>query len=212
MSSSIPLHELNDPQREATCHEGTPLLVLAGAGSGKTRVVTFRIVRLILERGIHPGRILAVTFTNKAAKEMAGRIEAMAGNKGRGLWIGTFHAMCARLLRRHAEHLGYPKDFTIYDTDEQKDMIKQVIRGMNWDLEKWNPSKTLHRISFAKNHLITPSQLASLRKKPDDPQLAELYARYGAALKEAGAMDFDDLLVLTNQLLEVVSGAEALNG
>lgn len=202
MPMKIPLDELNEPQREAACHEGSPLLVLAGAGSGKTRVVTFRIARLILERGVLPGRILAVTFTNKAAREMAGRIEAMTGEKGRGLWIGTFHAMCARILRRHAEHLGYPKDFTIYDSDEQKDMLKQVIRGMNWDLEKWQPSKTLHRISFAKNHLLTPSQLAAQPRKQDDPQLSEIYARYIQALKDAGAMDFDDLLVLTNRLLE----------
>ncbi len=202
MPPKIPLQDLNDPQREAVCHEGSPLLVLAGAGSGKTRVVTFRIARLILDKGVFPGRIMAVTFTNKAAKEMADRIVTMTGEKGHGLWIGTFHAMCARILRRHADHLGYPKDFTIYDSDEQKDMLKQVIRGMNWDLEKWQPSKTLHRISFAKNHLITPSQLASQNRKPDDPQLSEVYAKYIEALKEAGAMDFDDLLILTNRLFE----------
>ncbi len=202
MISRIPLEELNAPQKEAVCHEGSPLLVLAGAGSGKTRVVTFRIARLILEKGVFPGRILAVTFTNKAAREMAERIVTMTGEKGRGLWIGTFHAMCARILRRHADHLGYPRDFTIYDSDEQKDILKQVIRGMNWDLEKWNPSRTLHRISFAKNHLMTPDQVASQNRKVDDVQLSEVYAKYGEALKQVGAMDFDDLLVLTNRLLE----------
>ncbi|NUN95153.1 MAG: UvrD-helicase domain-containing protein, partial [Candidatus Omnitrophica bacterium] len=193
--NQVPLDDLNPPQREAVLHEGSPLLVLAGAGSGKTRVVTYRIARLILDRGVPAGRILAVTFTNKAAREMSERIAAMAGERSRGLWIGTFHAMCARLLRRHADRLGYPREFTIYDTDEQRSLIRKVVMKLNWDSEKWQPAKVQSRISHAKNHLITPEMMAARGRKAEDSHLAEIYERYLAALKDAGAMDFDDLLL-----------------
>jgi DNA helicase-2/ATP-dependent DNA helicase PcrA len=197
------LEDLNPPQREAVCHDCGPLLVLSGAGSGKTRVVTSRIARLILEKDLHPGRILAVTFTNKAAGEMTTRIEEMAGNKARGLWIGTFHSMCARLLRRHADRLGYPRDFTIYDVDEQRAVIKRIIHDLNWDPEKWQPAKVQYRISLAKNHLVSPAELAGLRKRPEDAQVAEIYEKYQHQLKSLGALDFDDLLGLTLEMFQL---------
>jgi DNA helicase-2/ATP-dependent DNA helicase PcrA len=199
--SRVPLSELNPPQREAASYEGGPLLVLAGAGSGKTRVVTYRIARLILDRGVSPGRILAVTFTNKAAREMMHRIERMTGPQARGLWIGTFHSMCARMLRRHADRLGYSRDFTIYDTDEQKALIKNLVKELRWDSEKFQPAKVKNRISHAKNHLISPRKMAEQSRQPDAYTMAELYERYQEALKQANAVDFDDLLNLTVELL-----------
>jgi DNA helicase-2/ATP-dependent DNA helicase PcrA len=200
--SKIPLDELSPSQREAVLHDNGPLLVLSGAGSGKTRVVTYRIARLILDSNIQPSRILAVTFTNKAAGEMSERIKAMVGDRAGGLWIGTFHAMCARLLWRHADRLGYPRDFTIYDVDEQRALLKKVIHDLNWDPEKWQPAKVQYRISLAKNHLVTPQEMAEKRRKPEDALLAELYEKYVEALKAAGAMDFDDLLALAVRLFE----------
>lgn len=188
------LDDLNPPQKEAVGHDDGPLLVLAGAGSGKTRVVTYRIARLILERGVSAGRILAVTFTNKAAREMTHRIEELAGDRARGLWIGTFHAMCARILRRHADRIGYARDFTIYATDEQRQVIKKIISDLNWDPNAWKPADVNSRISRAKNHLITPERLAEEKGRKGDAQLAEIYRIYQETLKAANAFDFDDLL------------------
>lgn len=195
------LDPLNPPQREAVLHEGSPLLVLSGAGSGKTRVVTHRIAYLILRRNIQPGRILAVTFTNKAAKEMTERIEKLTGPLGRGLWIGTFHSMCTRLLRRNADRLGYPKSFTIYDTDEQKALLKKIIKTLGWDSERWNPNKIRNKISHAKNHLVSVAQMAATAKREEQQRLAKIYELYQGDLKDAGAMDFDDLLNNTVELL-----------
>ncbi|MCA9410435.1 MAG: UvrD-helicase domain-containing protein [Candidatus Omnitrophica bacterium] len=194
--SELNLNELNPPQREAVCHDEGPLLVLAGAGSGKTRVVTYRISRLILEKGISASRILAVTFTNKAAREMTHRIEEIVGGRARGLWIGTFHAMCARILRRHADRLGYTRDFTIYATDEQRQLIKRIVADLNWDPNKWKPAEVNGRISRAKSHLITPERMMAEKRRHDDHLIAELYQHYQEALREANAVDFDDLLNL----------------
>lgn len=199
---TLVLESLNPPQLEAVQHDRGPLLVLAGAGSGKTRVVTYRIARLILERGIQPGRILAVTFTNRAAKEMTERIVELVGPSARGLWIGTFHAMCVKILRRHADLLGYPKSFTIYDTDEQRSVIKRIIQELDWDSEEWQPAKIQNRISYAKNHRITPEDLRKQRRRPDDASLAEVFEAYQRALVASGAMDFDDLLLNALKLME----------
>ena len=199
--TDLNLEELNPPQKEAVCYDKGPLLVLAGAGSGKTRVVTHRISRLIHEKGVQSGRILAVTFTNKAAREMHHRIEELVGDRAKGLWIGTFHAMCARILRRHADRLGYSRNFTIYATDEQRQLLKRIVSGLNWDPNTWKPADINSRISRAKSHLITPERMMAEKRRRDDVQLAELYQHYQVALKEANAMDFDDLLNLSVVLL-----------
>lgn len=199
---SLALDDLNPPQKEAVCYREGPLLVLAGAGSGKTRVVTYRIARLILDCGVHAGRILAVTFTNKAAREMVARIESLAGPRAKGLWIGTFHAMCARMLRRHSDRLGFPREFSIYDTDEQRDLIKKILIDINYDTDKWQPARVQQRISYCKNHMITPDTMLNESRREDDPALARIYTLYLEQLKALGAMDFDDLLILSNQLLE----------
>ena len=190
----LPLENLNDPQHEAVCYEGGPLLVLAGAGSGKTRVVTYRIARLIQEKGIHPGRILAVTFTNKAAREMTSRIESLVGDRAKGLWIGTFHSMCTRMLRHHADRIGYRRDFSIYDADDQKALLKRIVKDLQLDPEIWNPGKVHSRISHAKNHLVSPEKMAAEYRGKDAPMLARVYEVYQDELRDANAMDFDDLL------------------
>lgn len=199
---SLALEELNPPQKEAVCYQQGPLLVLAGAGSGKTRVVTFRIARLILDESIPAGRILAVTFTNKAAREMVTRIESLAGGRARGLWIGTFHSMCARMLRRHSDRLGFPREFSIYDTDEQRDLIKKILYEINFDTDKWQPARVQQKISYCKNHMITPDTLLNQPRREEDPSLARIYSLYLDHLKTLGAMDFDDLLILCNRLMD----------
>jgi len=195
------LQDLNDPQREAVLHDEGPLLVLAGAGSGKTRVVTCRIARLIKDCSVPPWRVLAVTFTNKAAREMTGRIEAMIGEASRGLWIGTFHSVCSRILRSHADKLGYGRDFTICDADEQKDLLKRIIHDLNWDPEKWQAARVRSKISYAKNHFQSPDNISQNTTYRDGTQVAELYKAYQERLKRANSVDFDDLLLLTHKLL-----------
>jgi DNA helicase-2/ATP-dependent DNA helicase PcrA len=132
---------------------------------------------------------------------MTGRIETLVGNRARGLWIGTFHSMCARILRRHADRLGYGRDFSIYDTDEQRTLIKNIVKDLGWDTEKWQPAKTQNRISHAKNHLVSPEKMAAEYWQDDARELATIYAKYQIGLKEANAVDFDDLLNLIVVLL-----------
>ena len=186
---------LNPPQEAAVRHAGGPLLVLAGAGSGKTRVLTARIAYLIQERGVAPQRIFAVTFTNKAAGEMRSRVGALLGADPKGLWIGTFHSLSARLLRREAPQLGFGPNFTIYDQDDSESFIKRLLeqRGLS---PKANPPRAIHAvISSAKNRMLLPEELGAQADSPLERVAAEIYAALGPALKQANAMDFDDLLL-----------------
>jgi DNA helicase-2/ATP-dependent DNA helicase PcrA len=185
---------LNPQQDAAVRHPGGPLLVLAGAGSGKTRVLTARIAHLITDRGLAPQRIFAVTFTNKAAGEMRARVATLLGADPKGLWIGTFHALSARLLRREAAHLGFGPNFTIYDADDSESFIKRLLeqRGVS---PKANPPRTIHAIiSGAKNRMLLPEELGAQAEGPLERVAAEIYAVLGSALRQANAMDFDDLL------------------
>jgi len=186
---------LNPQQAAAVRHPGGPLLVLAGAGSGKTRVLTARIAYLIQEQGVAPQRIFAVTFTNKAAGEMRSRVATLLGADPKGLWIGTFHSLSARLLRREAAALGFGPNFTIYDQDDSESFIKRLLeqRGLS---PKANPPRAIHAvISSAKNHLLLPEELGAQAESPLERAAADIYATLGPALRQANAMDFDDLLL-----------------
>ena len=186
---------LNPQQDAAVRHPGGPLLVLAGAGSGKTRVLTARIAHLIRERGVAPSRIFAVTFTNKAAGEMRARVAALLGADPRGLWIGTFHSLSARLLRREAALLGFGPNFTIYDQDDSESFIKRLLEQRGHS-PKANPPRAIHAIiSGAKNRMILPEELGASADSPLERVAAEIYAGLGPALRQANAMDFDDLLL-----------------
>jgi len=186
---------LNPQQEAAVRHPGGPLLVLAGAGSGKTRVLTARIAHLIQERGVAPWRIFAVTFTNKAAGEMRARVATLLGSDPRGLWIGTFHALSARLLRREAPLLGFGPNFTIYDQDDSESFIKRLLEQRRHS-PKANPPRVIHAIiSGAKNRMLLPEELGATADSPLERLAAEIYAALGPALRQANAMDFDDLLL-----------------
>ena len=187
---------LNPAQEAAVRHPGGPLLVLAGAGSGKTRVLTARIAHLIQERGVVPSRIFAVTFTNKAAGEMRARVGALLSADPRGLWIGTFHSLSARLLRREAAHLGFGPNFTIYDQDDSEALVKRLLEQRGHS-PKANPPRAIHAIiSGAKNRMLLPEELGASAESPLERVAAEIYAVLGPTLKQANAMDFDDLLLL----------------
>src|SRR6185503_2035505 len=149
------LETLNDPQREGVVNTEGPTMLIAGAGSGKTRVLTYRIAHLIKSKGVDPFNIMALTFTNKAAKEMRERVEKVVGSDARNIWMGTFHAVFARLLRAEAGHLGYPNNFTIYDTDDSKSLLKSIVKEMGLDEAAYKPNVVYNRISAAKNRLIS---------------------------------------------------------
>ena len=182
-------------QRAAVEHGDGPLLVLAGAGSGKTRVLTARIAHLIKDRGIRPDRVFAVTFTNKAAGEMRRRVAELLGADPRGLWIGTFHSLSARLLRREAPLLGFGPNFTIYDEDDSQALIKRMLEQRGHSPKAFPPRQLAGIISAAKNALLTPPEFASRAETPIALVAADIYGGLGAALKQANAMDFDDLLL-----------------
>jgi len=202
------LNQLNDIQRNAVTHMGGPSLVIAGPGSGKTRVLTFRIAYLI-EQGVAPYEILALTFTNKAAKEMKERIEKVVGPKVRSVWAGTFHSIFARILRVEAEKIGYPSSFTIYDTDDSKSLINSIVKEMGLDPRAYVANTIRNRISSAKSNLISPKAYA------DNPELlmkdraagigqfSHIYIKYEQRCKRSGAMDFDDLLYQMYRLLHL---------
>ncbi len=196
------LEGLNPAQREAVLHTDGPLLVLAGAGSGKTRVIAHRIAYLIA-RGVDPRRILAVTFTNKAAGEMAQRVQALLAGRGvRAPFVATFHAACVRILRAEIQHLGYPREFLIYDEDDRASLVRELCREHGLDDRVWPPAAVISRISRAKNQLQDAEMLKAAARSPREGELARLFARYEARLRQAGAVDFDDLLVLTVRLWE----------
>jgi DNA helicase-2/ATP-dependent DNA helicase PcrA len=202
------INGLNEQQREAVLHKDGPIMIVAGAGSGKTKVLTTRIAHL-LAQGVDAFNILALTFTNKAAKEMKERIERILGNSNaRSLYIGTFHSVFARVLRGEAHHLGYERNFTIYDTDDAKSVVKTVINELNLDDKHYKPNVVYNRISQAKNGLVDPVDYANdygLQQedmRANRPAIAQIYAAYAARCKKNGAMDFDDLLVNMYKLLK----------
>ena len=194
---------LNKEQREAVYHTEGPLLILAGAGSGKTRVLTHRIAYLMDEKGVNPWNILAITFTNKAAQEMRERVDKLVGFGSESIWVSTFHSACVRILRRHIDNLGYDTNFTIYDTDDQKSLMKDVCRKMNIDTKIYKERSLLAQISHAKDELLTPDDMEM--KAAGDynmKKVASVYREYQAALRKNNALDFDDLIVKTVELFE----------
>jgi DNA helicase-2/ATP-dependent DNA helicase PcrA len=209
------LEQLNEAQREGVVHTEGPTMIIAGAGSGKTRVLTYRIAHLIREKGVDPFNIMALTFTNKAAKEMRDRIETVVGAEARNLWMGTFHSVFAHILRAEANLLGYPNNFTIYDTDDSKSLLKNIIKELGLDEAVYKPNVVYNRISAAKNRLISwQSYLANPELMGDDasnmrPEMGKIYKTYAQRCFKAGAMDFDDLLFNTDKLFN--EHLEALN-
>lgn len=195
--------KLNEPQREAVYHTDGPLLILAGAGSGKTRVLTHRIAYLIGERGVNTWNILAITFTNKAAEEMRQRVDNLVGFGAESVWVSTFHSACVRILRRFIDRLGYENHFTIYDTDDQKTLIKEVCRKVDVDTKVFKERSLLSAISSAKNEMILPDEF-ELNAGGDfaKMKIAKVYREYEAQMRANNALDFDDLLVKTVQLLQ----------
>jgi DNA helicase-2/ATP-dependent DNA helicase PcrA len=200
------LDQLNDIQRAAVMATEGPVMVIAGPGSGKTRVLTFRIAHL-MKIGVAPWHILALTFTNKAAREMKDRIEKVVGPMAYKVWAGTFHSLFSRILRVEAHHLGYPNDFTIYDTDDSKSVIRQIIKSLKLDSKVYNVSAMLSRISHAKSNLITPKayatneELMSYDRMNRRPMTQMIYEKYVNKCQRSGAMDFDDLLLQMFRLL-----------
>lgn len=201
-SAEALLEGLNAPQQEAVSYGEGPLLVLAGAGSGKTRALTHRIAWLLATGRARPDEILAITFTNKAAQEMRDRVGAMVGAVERRMWVMTFHAACARLLRVEAERLGYKSSYTIYDEADARRMIKRVLDALEVDTKRYPPRAIKARISEAKNSLIGPSEYASGADSPFEELVAQAFAQYRDRMLEANAMDFDDLLVNAVSVLE----------
>ncbi|TAE97756.1 MAG: ATP-dependent DNA helicase, partial [Runella slithyformis] len=199
------LSGLNEPQKQAVLHGEGPLMIIAGAGSGKTRVLTFRIAHLI-ENGVDPFRILSLTFTNKAAGEMRDRIEKVIGTEARNIWMGTFHAVFAKILRIEARFLGYTSNFSIYDTDDSKSLLRSIIKELNLDDKAYKVNVVFNRISSAKNRLVSADDyLANPLNRADDeaarmPEIGRLYKAYTTRCFQSNAMDFDDLLFNTNVL------------
>lgn len=197
----IDLEGLNPAQHQAVMTTQGPLLVLAGAGSGKTRVLTFRIAHMIADEGVRPWQILAITFTNKAAAEMRERLEALLPNNIRGMWVCTFHAMCVRLLREDGERLGYGPNFAIYDDDDSKRLVKTILSDLDIDVRQFPLNSIRSKISAAKNALLYPDDVEAQAASPMDHVVARVYRALQARLDKANAMDFDDLLVKAFELL-----------
>ncbi|HWH05065.1 MAG TPA: UvrD-helicase domain-containing protein, partial [Gaiellaceae bacterium] len=203
------LASLNPAQREAVLHTEGPLLVIAGAGSGKTRVLTHRVAHLLTAVGVKPNEILAITFTNKAAGEMKERLTGMLGPVARAIWILTFHAACGRMLRSEAERLGYRSNFTIYDSQDQQRLVKQCLDELEKDPKRFVPRGIHAQISNAKNQLVTPAQYRERVASFYDQTVAEVYELYQRRLAASNAVDFDDMLMLTVQILESFPDARA---
>ena len=200
------LNELNEIQRNAVTNIDGPVMVIAGPGSGKTRVLTYRIAHMI-NMGVPPGNILALTFTNKAAREMKHRIESVVGQDANRVWAGTFHSLFARILRTDAHRLGFPNDFTIYDTDDTKSVLEEIIKSLNLDRKVYVAGQVRSRISSAKSNLMTPKayaandDLMAMDRMNRRPLIYQIYEKYVAKCQKAGAMDFDDLLLQMFKLL-----------
>ncbi|MDE3057749.1 MAG: UvrD-helicase domain-containing protein [Bacteroidota bacterium] len=195
------LEQLNPVQRKATAEKDGPVMIIAGAGSGKTRVLTYRVAYLI-QQSVQPYEILALTFTNKAAKEMKSRIEKLVGVQATNIWAGTFHSIFARILRRECEALGYDRSFTIYDTEDQLNVVKAIMASQNISAQQFNPRAVHSRISGAKNQLVSPEQYDAMAKDPFSQKTAEVYAEYQKKLFANNAMDFDDLLLKPIELFQ----------
>src|SRR5918994_2319089 len=197
------LSSLNPEQRDAVAHTEGPVLILAGAGSGKTRVIAHRIAYIVQQGLARPQEVLAVTFTNKAAEEMRQRVALLAGSDTSGMWISTFHSLCARLLRREAPAIGLSRDFVIYDSSDQLAVVKQALKELHIDDSFVQPRAALSRISHAKNRMESPEQMAAAAAwNRREEQIAKVYGFYLKALQESSALDFDDLLLRTVELLE----------
>ena len=196
------LADLNPAQREAVLTTEGPLLVIAGAGSGKTRVLTYRVAHLISACGVQPNEILAITFTNKAAGEMRDRLEGLLGTVARAIWILTFHAACGRILRREAARLGYKSNFSIYDQADQVRLTKQCLEDLDRDPKRFVPRGIHAQISNAKNQLIGPDDYLSRVESFYDQTVADVYRLYQKRLHDSNALDFDDMLMLTVEVLE----------
>jgi len=196
------LDGLNPPQREAVIHQGSPLLVVAGAGSGKTRVLTRRIAYLLGERGVAPYEVLAITFTNKAAAEMKERVAELVGDSAKAMWVSTFHSACVRILRQEASRLGYSNSFTIYDSSDSVRLLTVIIREMNLDSKQYAARAIAGIISAAKNELQGPADYANSTTNHFEQIIAEIFAMYQKRLSAANAMDFDDLIGKTVEVLQ----------
>src|SRR6266498_1764375 len=195
------LAALNDPQRAAVVHRGSPLLIVAGAGSGKTRVLTHRIAYLLAAGGVKPDQIIAITFTNKAAGEMKDRVAALVGGRARLMWVSTFHSACVRILRAEHEHAGLKSTFSIYDADDSRRLMQMVVRELDLDPRRYPARSLTAQVSNLKNELITPESFTAKASGPQARIVAEAYTLYQRRLKEAHALDFDDLIMSTVQLL-----------
>ncbi|MFJ6010878.1 DNA helicase PcrA [Streptomyces sp. NPDC092952] len=196
------LDGLNTEQRAAVVHAGSPLLIVAGAGSGKTRVLTHRIAHLLAERGVHPGQILAITFTNKAAGEMKERVEQLVGPRANAMWVMTFHSACVRILRRESKRLGFTSSFSIYDAADSKRLMALVCRDLDLDPKRFPPKSFTAKVSNLKNELIDEETFAGQAADGFEKTLAQAYAMYQSRLREANALDFDDIIMTTVHLLQ----------
>src|SRR3954468_13772905 len=196
------LEGLNPQQRAAVVHQGGPLLIVAGAGSGKTRVLTHRIAWLIAERGASPGEILAITFTNKAAGEMKERVAALVGPRAKAMWVSTFHSACVRIIRAEAKKIGITSSFSIYDAADSLRLMTMVARDLDLDPKRFPPRSLSAQISALKNELIDDEDLARTASSYAEKLLAEVYALYQRRLRESGALDFDDLIMTTVAMLQ----------
>src|SRR4051794_201022 len=196
------LEGLNEPQRAAVMHAGTPLLVVAGAGSGKTRVLTRRIAWLISERNVHPGSILAITFTNKAAAEMRERVEDLVGRRARIMWVSTFHSACVRILRKEIDKFGYKSSFSIYDAADSRRLMTLVCKDLDLDPKRYPPRAVLGWVSNQKNELVDHEDAAKNAGNNLEETYAEAYALYQQRLRDANALDFDDLIMTTVHLFQ----------
>ncbi|MEU3525396.1 DNA helicase PcrA [Streptomyces sp. NPDC038707] len=201
LDSAALLEGLNENQRAAVVHAGSPLLIVAGAGSGKTRVLTHRIAYLLAERNVHPGQILAITFTNKAAGEMKERVEQLVGPRANAMWVMTFHSACVRILRRESKKLGFTSSFSIYDAADSKRLMALVCRDLDLDPKRFPPKSFSAKISNLKNELIDEEDFAAQAADGFEKTLAQAYALYQSRLREANALDFDDLIMTTVNLL-----------
>src|ERR1041384_7233196 len=195
---------LNPEQRQAVVHEGGPLLIIAGAGSGKTRVLTHRVAYLLAERDVHPGEILAITFTNKAAREMKERVDALVGPRSKAMWVMTFHSACVRILRREAAKVGLKSTFSIYDAADSQRLMAMVLRDLDLHPKRYPPRSFSHQVSNLKNELVDEETYAATvgEGTHTERMLAEAYTGYQRRLRQANALDFDDLIMTTVNILQ----------
>ncbi|MEN3360716.1 MAG: ATP-dependent helicase UvrD/PcrA, partial [Mycobacteriales bacterium] len=196
------LDTLNPAQREAVTHAGAPLLIVAGAGSGKTRVLTYRVAYLLAHRGAQPGEVLAITFTNKAAGEMKERVAALVGPRAKAMWVSTFHSMCVRILRAEAKTLGLKTTFSIYDQGDSQRLMAMVCRDLDLDPKRFPARAMSVQVSNLKNELVDAETWAGKAGTGLEKMLAEAYTLYQRRLREAHALDFDDLIMTTVHLLQ----------